>query len=106
MLNMKKVIDRYNNIMESICREHLTIGCELSENTSNWNLRDMVAECDYQLSTYYEVGYCNEELRHSRDQDDRNMWRREVGYLTRFINTYSKYIEDMECTTRHCSKFD
>ena len=103
---MEKVIARYNNIMMVICREYLTIGYSFSDNTGDWNLRDMVAECDYQLSTYYEVGHCNEEMRHSLDIDERNTWKREVGFLQRFIDTYSKYIDDMECTTGHCSMYD
>lgn len=38
-------LKRYNAIMESIGKEHLTIGTGLSEGTKDWNLADMVAEC-------------------------------------------------------------
>lgn len=105
-LNMESAIKRYNSIMYSLAREHNTIGQFLSENTSEWNLRDMVAECDYELSTYYEVGHCNEEMRHSHDEDERKTWRSDVGKLTRFIKRYEPFIEDMVCAEGHCSKYD
>lgn len=57
-LNIEKVIQRYNNIMCSIGYEHCTIGTDFSESTEGWNLRDMVAECDYTLSTYFEMWTC------------------------------------------------
>lgn len=105
-LNMKTALKRYNDIMYSLCYEHNTIGERLSENTSEWNLRDMVAECDYVLSTYYEGGHCNEEMRHSYDEDTRKTWRSDVGRLTRFIKAYEPFIEDMACFEGHCSKYD
>ena len=105
-LNMESALKRYNNLMYELGREHNTIGCTLSENTDEWNLRDMVAECDYELSTYYECGHCNEEMRHSADVDERKMWRSEVGKLTRFIKTYEPFIDDMICAEGHCSKYD
>ena len=105
-LNMETALKRYNSIMFDLCREHNTIGYTLSENTSEWNLRDMVAECDYELSTYYEEGHLNEELRHSDDPDERRMWRSEVGKLTRFIKHYEPFIEGMVCAQGHCSKYD
>ena len=104
-LNMKTALNKYNNLMYELGREHNTIGQPLSENTSDWNLRDMVAECDYELNTYYEVGHCNEELRHS-DEEERKMWRSDVGKLTRFIKRYEPFIEDMVCFEGHCSKYD
>lgn len=105
-LNMESALKRYNDLMYSLAREHNTIGEPLSEDTSEWNLRDMVAECDYELSTYYEVGHLNEELRHSDDEDERKMWRSEVGKLVRFIKRYEPFIEDMVCAVGHCSKYD
>lgn len=93
---------KYNEIMNCLCREHLTIGERLSEGTENWNLLDMVAECDYQLSTYYEVGHCNEELKH----EDYKIWRSETGKLKRFIAHWLPYTEGMACTQGHCSVYD
>lgn len=105
-LNMKSVLKRYNDIMYSLCYEHNTIGEPLSENTSEWNLRDMVAECDYVLSTYYESGHCNEEMRHSYYEEGRKTWRSDIGKLTRFIKAYEPFIDGMICAEGHCSKYD
>lgn len=105
-LNMATAIKRYNNIMSTIGYEHNTIGTNLSEDTEKWNLRDMVAECDYTLSCYYENGHCNGDMRYSDDPEERKMWYREVGYLKRFINTYSKFIKDLVCAAGHCSQYD
>ena len=105
-LNMKKAVERYNDIMYSICREHVTIGTRFSENTDGWNIRDMVAECDYQLSTYYEEGHCNGDMRYSDDEDDRKTWRRETGRLKRFIKAYEPFIDDVVCKEGHCSQYD
>ena len=57
-------VKRYNSIMEHIGYEHLTIGTSYSEETDDWNLRDMVAEMDYVYSTYFENGHCNGDMRH------------------------------------------
>lgn len=105
-LNMESAIRRYNDLMYYLAREHNTIGEPLSEHTENWNLRDMVAECDYELSTYYEGGHMNEEMRRSDDPEERKIWRAEVGRLTRFIKRYEPFIGDMVCTVGHCSKYD
>lgn len=105
-LNMKTAINRYNDIMETIGYEHNTIGTSLSERTDNWNLRDMVAECDYTLSTYYEDGHCNGDLRYSEDEKERKMWRSETGRLKRFINAYEPFIWGMETAQGHCSQYD
>lgn len=104
-LNMKKVIERYNDIMISCCREYATIGLSYSEDTDNWNLRDMVAECDYILSTYYEPGHCNCEMRYG-DDDEKRTWRSETGRLQRFINRYKEEALKMPCTCYHCSPLD
>ncbi len=101
-----KAVKRYNDIMMSVCYEHSTIGTEYSQNTDGWNVRDMVAECDYVLSCYYEVGHCNEELRHSEDPDERKLWRSETGKLQRFIDTYKPFIEGVVCAEGHCSRYD
>ena len=104
-MNFEDAKKRYNDIMYCICREHLTIGETLSEDTENWNIRDMVAECDYQLSTYYEVGHCNEEMRRE-DEEGRKMWYSETGKLKRFIEAYKPFIEGIKCAAGHCSRYD
>ena len=105
-LNMKKAIRRYNSIVGDIGYEHLQIGTRFSEDTENWNLRDMVAECDYVLSCYYESGHCNGDMRYSNDPEERKMWKSETGRLKRFIEAFEPFIGDMVCTGVHCSRFD
>lgn len=105
-LNMGAAVRRYNMIMETIGYEHNTIGTCFSENTEGWNIRDMVAEADYTLSTYYECGHCNEEMRHSYEPEERAMWRSETGKLKRFIAAYLPFIEGVECKVGHCSNYD
>ena len=61
---LASALKKYNEIMWDLCREHLTIGTELSEGTADWNLRDMVAEADYYLSTYHENGHGNNDLKY------------------------------------------
>lgn len=102
-LNMSKAIQRYNDIMETVGYEHSTIGTKWSENTENWNIRDMVSECSYVLGTYYEEGHSNEELRHI---GEKKMWLSETGKLKRFIKTYEKFIDDIVCVQGHCSEYD
>ena len=82
----------YNKIMNDLCLEYLTIGTAYSEDTENWELKDMVAECKYQLSTYYEPGHCNYELK----EDAPETWRNETSRLKRFIKKYEPIIEKKE----------
>lgn len=105
-VNMKRAIKWYNDIMEQIGYDHVTIGKTLSEGTENWNIRDMVAECDYWLSTYYEGCHCNNDMRYSDEEDERKMWRNETARLKNFIKAYKPFIEDIECSEGHCSKYD
>lgn len=103
--DFEKAKKRYNGIMYALAREHKTIGTDFSEGTQDWNIRDMVSECDYELSTYFEYGHCNEEMRRG-DEYERKVWRSEVGKLQRFIKAYLPYIEGVECTEGHCSQYD
>ena len=101
-MDIKKVIKRYNNLVSELGYEHVTIGTDLSENTGKWNLRDMVAEADYLLSTYYEKGYCNNELKEDSYKD----WRSNTGKLERFIKRFKPEIDKLKCSEGHCSQFD
>lgn len=103
---MTSAVKKYNDIMETIGYEHNTIGTDWSENTDKWNLRDMVAECDYTLSTYYEWGHCNAEMKDSDDPYERKMWRSETARLKRFIDRWKPFVADMKCSENHCSNFD
>ena len=101
-----KAVKRYNDIMMSLCYEHVTIGTRYSEGTENWNIRDMVAECDYVLSCYFEGGHLRAEMRHSEDTEARKLWRSETGKLKRFIAAYEPFIEGVICEAGHCSQYD
>lgn len=103
---LESAIKRYNSIMDDLCYEHNTIGTSLSENTEKWNLRDMIAECDYTLSTYYESGHINGDMRYSDDEYERKLWRSQTGRLRRFIEKYEPFTKDMKCSEGHCSRFD
>ena len=105
-LNIKTAIKRYNDIMGNIGYEHNQIDTCFSEGTENWNLRDMIAECDYILSCYYEEGHCNGDMRYSEDEYERKLWRSETGRLKRFIEAYKPFIKDLKCATGHCSSYD
>ena len=104
-LNMEAALKRYNDIMYDLAYEHSTIGTKFSENTENWNLRDMVAEADYLLSCYYEEGHCRCDDRHM-SQECYKLWVSETGRLKRFINAYEPFVENMVCAQGHCSRFD
>ena len=82
----EKAVKRYNDLMFDLGLEFLSIGTRFSEDTDNWNIRDLVAEADYQLSCYFESGNACAEMRYSEDAYERQSWRSSVGKLTRFIN--------------------
>lgn len=105
-LNMESAIKRYNNIMKKIGYEQNTINTRFSESTDGWNIRDMVAECDYKLSCYYEIGHANNDMRYSNDLEERKMWRSDTGRLKRFIKTYEPFIKGIKCVSKHCSIYD
>lgn len=129
-LDMKKAIKRYNDLMDSLCMEYNTIGTRLSEDTDNWNLRDMVSECQYVLDCCYEEGNSKSDgrypeywaftaedildknrydrvVRHNNEEkEEYKRWLSRTRRLKNFINAYEPYIKDMKCATGHCSKFD
>lgn len=101
-LNIKRVISTYNNIMTDIGKEYNTFGTKYSEETECWNLRDLVAECDYTLTLYYEDGTVYSEIR----ETDYKVWKSDTDRLKRFIKNYSRYTVNLECNVRHCSIYD
>ena len=90
-LDMNKAINRYNNILMDCAWEHKTIGTRFSEDTENWTLADMVAECEYLLSCYYESGHTRYEDRLD-SKEDYATWLSETGKLKRFINAYKQFV--------------
>ena len=129
-LNLKQATEKYNDLMWSLCYEHNTIGTRLSENTENWNLRDMVSECQYVLDCCYEEGNLNNEGQHpdywehttetilnkakydyvNRHNDAQKelhkYWLSKTRRLRNFIKKYEPYIQDMTCSMWHCSHYD
>ena len=100
--NHAKAVKRFNDIMCYTCCEHL---CITETDHVNWNIRDMVAECDYVLSCYYETENCRYYER-TESKDCYKRWLSETGKLKRFIATYKPFIKDVRCTERHCSEYD
>lgn len=105
-LNLETALKRYNGIMANLGYEYNQIGTRFSEKNENWNLRDMVSECDYVLSCYYDDGHVAGEMRYSEDPEERKMWKSETGKLARFIKAYEPFIDDLVCFEKHCSKYD
>ena len=104
----EKAVKRYNNLMNDMCLEFLTIGTSLTEDREDkakWNIRDLVSECQYQLETYFECGHNNYELR-NEGEDGRRAWRSETAKYRRFINAYLPFIGGVKCHSMHCSKYD
>lgn len=102
----KKAVKEYNDIMEGMGREDLTIGTIFSVGTEGWNLRDLVAEVDYQYSTYREGFHMNCERLHSSIPAERLEAMRECKRLKNFIERYKGYVTYLHCVRYHCSKFD
>lgn len=96
---MKEAVKKYNRIMKSIGCDHVTY------DTEGWNLRDMVAEMQFQLNCFYEDGHMNAEGRYSEDSKERAKWKSDTTKLKKFIEAYKPFICDMECTTGHSSCF-
>ena len=112
-VNMKSAIKRYNDIMNSICREHNTIGERLSEGTEKWNLRDMVSEMQYTLDLWNEPGSVAWDDAHDDCQPIRNgrkawlyNWQKEKARMERFITAFEPFIDDLECAESHSSIYD
>lgn len=98
----EKAVKKYNGIMFGMCYEHNTINTEYSEGTENWNVRDMVAEVDYVLSTYYESGHANADMK----EDAPEQWEIDVAELKAFIKAYKPYISGIKCVSGRCSQYD
>lgn len=103
-------VKQYNNIMNDICREHLTIGTRLSEGTENWNLRDMVSEMQYTLNIYEDPDCVYYQDAHYGLENHEPEWYEEYintkARMKRFINKWKDEAMTMECTEGHCSDFD
>jgi hypothetical protein len=110
---------QYNKTLNSLGLEFLTIGTSFSENTDNWNLRDMVSEAQYQLDVCYEEDNANADGRTvagfmeiysgaSREEAEEAHaeWLKKTRALRAFIRKYQAAALKEKCTQGHCSKFD
>ena len=89
-LNMESVIKRYNKLMNTIGKEHRTIGTVFSQGTENFNIADMVNEAEYWLDAFKNEGPG------SNDSDEVKIWKSELGKLSRFIETYKSLTEGIK----------
>lgn len=96
----KAIVKRYDDLFNSLALEHLTVTgslSELADKPSFYGVEDGVTikwlakEVEYRLSTYYEYGHCNQDLK----EEDPKAWRSEVGKLKRLLTTLSKMDNDI-----------
>lgn len=92
-INDSKLVKRWNDVMEDIGCEHITIGTRLSElehHKAYYCIEDgitvkwMLEEAEYWLSCYFETGNCRCDDRFL-DADNYAIWRSETGKLKRLI---------------------
>lgn len=97
-VNNQKLINRWNDIMNDIGCEHLTIGTRLSELETKKEYYDvengitikwMLHEAEYWLSCYYEVGHCRCDDRFEGKEEYKS-WVSETGRLKRLISSLKK----------------
>lgn len=96
--DFSKAVERYNDIMKTLGRDKYTIGLSTSIGTENWNIRDMVAECNSVLAMYHTDAYVN--------KFPQGLWDSITDMLSGFVKEYEAYIKDVVCTIRHGSRFD
>jgi hypothetical protein len=92
-INDPKLVRRWNDVMEDIGCEHVTVGTDLSElerNKPYYSIQNgitvqwMREEAEYWLSCYFESGNCRCDDRFI-DRDNYAIWRSETGKLKRLI---------------------
>ena len=84
---MDKIRERFKKIMNELTLEYL------ADEADDLTVEEMVKECKYQLSNYYEDGNSVAEMRYDEDPRVRKMWRSESEKLKRFINRYEERIK-------------
>ena len=87
-------LKRYNAIMESTGKEHLTIGTGLSDGTKDWNLADMVAECKEQIE------FCNDTM-YGADMEASYEYRLERTKFERFVKRFEPQVGTMKPIMEH-----
>ena len=92
-INNRKIVNRWDSVMNDICCEHITIDTRLSELENHkeyYGILDgisvewMLKEAEYWLSCYYESGNvrCDDRF---YNEDSYKMWVSETGKLKRLI---------------------
>lgn len=107
--DFEKIVKRYNDIMNSLCREYATIGTRLTEdaeNKSQWTLRDLVSEIQYTLDVYRDPQSTPYDSAHFMGGQELKDWRSSCARMQRFINTFADEAMKYQCYENHCSKFD
>lgn len=97
---------RYNRLMRKAGYPEFTVDTIDSVGTDNWNLRDLVAECDAKMELYKEDGHPKCLLHTSSNPEERKMWSSEYSGFKNFVKDYEMYIEDMQCEAAHLSQYD
>lgn len=98
-INDKKIVKRFNDVMECIGCEHIAINSNLSELESNkeyYSIENgisvewMLKEAEYWLSCYYDSGNvrCNDRF---YGKEEYKIWVSETGKLKRLVERLSKY---------------
>lgn len=97
MGKLKRTVRDVKNSFVWACQD--TNQLDIMDRVSNWGLRDLVAEADYQANKYvdYKNDYTEEEAKYHRAF---SMWRRVVNYGSRLLT------DNMLCTEEHFSQYD
>lgn len=92
-ISNQKIVDKWNNVMNDIGCEHITINTRLSELESHKDYYDvmdgisvnwMIHEAKYWLSCYFEEGNVRCDDKHY-DGESYKIWLSETGKLKRLI---------------------
>lgn len=90
---MKKAVREYNDMMYDLGYYGDTIGTSDSEDTENWNLRDMVAQCESEIYEYiYEDG---------GNLKTGEFYPEDVEMMKKFIERWLPFTKGMKCTEEH-----
>ena len=76
---MEKIRERYKKLMHELSLEYL------ADEADGLIVEDMVKECEYWLSCYYEDGNSLADMRYDEDPHVRKIWRSHTEKLKRFI---------------------
>lgn len=103
VINNQTLVKRWNNLMNDLCLEYLTIGTTLSEIESDKKYYGtengitvswMLKEAKYWLSCYYETGHCRCDDRYLGKEEYKE-WVSETGRLKRLISSLEKMEDDL-----------